>query len=89
VKGKVEETLPGAIPEKISILRLDTDWYESTYHELVHLYPLLTVNGFLIVDDYGYWKGAREAVDKYFEENGVKIFMNRLDNSARGGIKTA
>ncbi len=89
VKGKVEDTIPGTIPERISILRLDTDWYESTYHELVHLYPLLTTNGFLIVDDYGYWKGAREAVDKYFEENSVKIFMNRLDNSARGGIKTA
>lgn len=87
VKGKVEDTLPGTLPEKISVLRLDTDWYESTYHELVHLYPLLSKNGFLIVDDYGYWKGAREAVDQYFRENKVNIFMNRLDNSARAGIK--
>ena len=87
VKGKVEDTIPGVIPEKIAILRLDTDWYESTYHELIHLYPLLSKNGFLIIDDYGYWQGAREAVDKYFAENGIDIFMNRLDNSARGGIK--
>lgn len=87
VKGKVEDTIPGIIPETISILRLDTDWYESTYHELLHLYPLLVKNGFLIIDDYGYWKGAREAVDKYFEENRIKIFMNRLDISARAGIK--
>lgn len=87
VKGKVEDTIPGTKPAEISILRLDTDWYESTYHELLHLYPILSKNGFLIVDDYGYWKGAREAVDKYFEEHSVNIFMNRLDNSARGGIK--
>ncbi len=87
VKGKVEDTIPETIPEKISILRLDTDWYESTYHELVHLYPLLSKNGFLIIDDYGYWQGAREAVEQYFKENNVKIFMNRLDMSARAGIK--
>lgn len=87
VKGKVEDSIPATLPGEIAILRLDTDWFESTYHELVHLYPLLTKNGFLIVDDYGYWKGAREAVDKYFKENNVKIFMNRLDNSARAGIK--
>lgn len=87
VKGKVEDMIPKVIPEKISVLRLDTDWYESTYHELVHLYPLLSQNGFLIIDDYGYWQGAREAVEKYFKENSIKIFMNRLDNSARAGIK--
>ncbi|MBK8981772.1 MAG: class I SAM-dependent methyltransferase [Ignavibacteria bacterium] len=87
VKGKVEDSIPGTLPGEIAILRLDTDWFESTYHELIHLYPLLTKNGFLIVDDYGYWKGAREAVDKYFKDNNVKIFMNRLDNSARAGIK--
>jgi len=87
VKGKVEDTLPGTIPDNISILRLDTDWYESTYHELIHLYPILSKNGFLIVDDYGYWRGAKEAVDKYFKENNINMFMNRLDNSARGGIK--
>ncbi len=87
VKGKVEDTIPGKVPDHIAILRLDTDWYESTFHELLHLFPLLSKGGFLIVDDYGYWKGAREAVDKYFEEHKVNIFMNRLDNSARGGIK--
>ncbi|MDZ4711518.1 MAG: TylF/MycF/NovP-related O-methyltransferase [bacterium] len=87
VKGKVEDSIPGTMPGDIAVLRLDTDWYESTYHELIHLYPLLVKNGFLIIDDYGYWKGAREAVEQYFKENNVKIFMNRLDNSARAGIK--
>jgi hypothetical protein len=87
VKGKVEDTIPGTIPGKIAILRLDTDWYESTYHELKHLYPLLVPNGVLIIDDYGYWKGAREATDTYFKENNIKLLMNRIDTTGRILVK--
>ncbi|MFY9310422.1 MAG: TylF/MycF/NovP-related O-methyltransferase [Bacteroidia bacterium] len=89
VKGKVEDTIPATAPVRISLLRLDTDWYESTYHELLHLYPLLSVNGVLIIDDYGHWKGAREATDDYFKKYGVRILLNRIDYSVRTGIKTA
>ena len=53
VKGKVEDTIPGSMPGGISLLRLDTDWYESTAHELKHLYPALSAGGVLIIDDYG------------------------------------
>ncbi len=88
VKGKVEDTIPGTIPEKISLLHLDTDWYESTYHELVHLFPLLSKNGVLIIDDYGYWQGCREAVDQYFEENNIKMLFNRIDYNGRMFVKT-
>lgn len=87
IKGKVENTIPGTIPYKISILRLDTDWYESTYHELNHLFPLLSENGILIIDDYGCWKGAKKATDKYIKENKIKILLNRIDTSGRMGIK--
>lgn len=87
VEGKVEDTIPGTAPERISILRLDTDWYESTLHELVHLYPLLENRGVLITDDYGYWEGCRKAVNEYFAENGVSMFLNRVDLNARLGIK--
>src|SRR5205814_597332 len=62
VAGPVEETLPAAAPGQIAVLRLDTDWYESTRHELEHLYPDLTPGGVLLVDDYGHWEGARRAV---------------------------
>ncbi|MCI0562872.1 MAG: TylF/MycF family methyltransferase [Nitrososphaera sp.] len=79
VKGKVEETLPATTPQTISILRLDTDWYESTYHEVVHLYPKLSKKGVLILDDYGFWKGAREAADRYFDQNKTDILLNRID----------
>jgi len=87
VKGKVEETLPKTIPDQISLLRLDTDWYESTYHALLHLFPKLSSHGIIIIDDYGHWKGAREAVDQYFKENNIKIFLNRIDYTGRIGIK--
>ena len=87
IKGKVEDTIPHNAPESISILRLDTDWYESTRHELVHLFPRLSVGGVLILDDYGHWLGARKAVDEFISENNICILLNRIDRAARIGVK--
>ncbi|MCA1708392.1 MAG: TylF/MycF family methyltransferase [Actinobacteria bacterium] len=87
VKGKVEETLPGTIPSQISLLRLDTDWYESTYHELQHLFPLLSPGGVLILDDYGHWEGQRKATHRYLDETGAKLLLNRIDYTGRIAIK--
>lgn len=86
VKGKIEETIPKYIPQKIALLRLDTDWYESTLHELRHLFPLLVSGGVLIIDDYGHWQGCRQAVEEYIAENNVKILLNRIDYTGRIGI---
>jgi O-methyltransferase len=88
VKGKVEDTIPETIPEKIALLRLDTDWFSSTYHELVHLFPRISPNGVLIIDDYGHWKGAREAVDEYIASRKLKLILHRLDYTGRIGIKS-
>ena len=71
VVGPVEETLPANAPASIAVLRLDTDWYASTLHELRTLYPLLSPGGVLIVDDYGHWQGSRQAVDEFFSGQGV------------------
>ncbi|MFN5335210.1 MAG: TylF/MycF/NovP-related O-methyltransferase [Bacteroidota bacterium] len=87
IKGKVEETIPGVIPEKISILRLDTDWYESTKHELYHLFPKLVKGGILILDDYGHWSGAKKATDEFINENNICILLNRIDQTGRIAIK--
>ena len=87
VKGPVENTIPGSMPDKISLLRLDTDWYQSTKHELVHLFPKLSDGGVLIIDDYGHWQGCREAVDEYFQEHDIPILLNRIDYTGRIGIK--
>jgi len=86
IKGKVEDTLPKSIPKKISLLRLDMDWYQPTYHSLLHLFPLLSPGGVLLIDDYGHWQGAREAVDRYIKENNLKILLNRIDYTARIAI---
>jgi O-methyltransferase len=87
LKGRVEDTLPMEAPEKIAILRLDTDWYESTRHELETLYPRLVRGGVLIVDDYGHWQGARKAVDEYIGKHNLKLFLSRTDYTGRVAIK--
>jgi O-methyltransferase len=87
VRGRVEDTLPELAPDRISFLRLDTDWYESTRHELTHLYPRLSDGGVLIVDDYGHWEGCKLAVDEYFSTEAKPILLNRIDYTGRIGIK--
>ena len=91
IEGDVKNTLKNKInlPQKISILRLDTDWYESTKIELEELYPLLQKNGFLIIDDYGHFKGARKAVDEYFEKIGIHPYLHVVDYTCRIFIKNS
>jgi hypothetical protein len=87
VPGRVEETLEETVPEKISLLRLDTDLYESTKAELEALYPMLTTGGILLIDDYGHFTGAKKAVDDYFRVPERKIFLSRVDYTGRVGVK--
>ena len=87
VKGPVETTLPGRAPEQLAILRLDTDWYESTLHELVHLYPRLSPGGVLVIDDYGHWDGCRRAVDEYFATHASPVLLQRVDYTGRLAVK--
>ena len=87
VVGPVESTLPAAAPGDIALLRLDTDWYESTRHELEHLYPRLVDGGVLVIDDYGHWEGARRAVDEYFAHQAAPLLLNRLDYTGRIAVK--
>ncbi|HEY1523453.1 MAG TPA: TylF/MycF/NovP-related O-methyltransferase [Solirubrobacteraceae bacterium] len=87
VRGPVEQTVPRTMPERIALLRLDTDWYESTRHELTHLFPRLETGGVLIIDDYGHWQGARRAVDEYFGADHPPLLLNRIDYTGRIAIK--
>jgi hypothetical protein len=86
VRGAVEDTIPTGAPGELALLRLDTDWYESTHHELVHLYPRLCSSGVLIIDDYGHWQGARQAVEEYFADR-PRPFLGRIDYTGRVGVK--
>lgn len=86
VKGLVEDTVPKHAPRQIAILRLDTDWYESTRHELEHLYPRLVSGGVLIIDDYGYWRGSARAVDEFLDKTEERLLLLRA-STARIAVK--
>lgn len=89
VKGPVERTLPATIPGDLALLRLDTDWYESTLHELEHLYPRLKKGGVLIIDDYGHWDGCRRAVDEYFSRPAMTpVLLQRIDYTGRIAVRS-
>lgn len=91
IKGDVLETLNEEInlPDKIALLRLDTDWYESTKHEMNILYPRLQKDGVLLIDDYGHWQGSRKAIDEYISDHHLKnkCLMWKTDFTGRGLIK--
>jgi O-methyltransferase len=87
VCGPVEQTIPRDAPDEIALLRLDTDWYESTRHELTHLFPRLRSGGVLVIDDYGHWRGARRAVDEYFSTEHPPLLLNRIDYTGRLAVK--
>jgi O-methyltransferase len=86
-KGAVEDTLRNEanLPDRIALLRLDTDWYASTKVELEVLYPRLSIGGVLLIDDYGHWEGARKAVDEYFSN--TPGFLVAVDYTCRLMVK--
>ena len=86
VKGLVEATIPSQAPDAIALLRLDTDWYESTLHEFEHLFPRVPEGGVLLVDDYGHWMGAKQATDEYLAKSGLALFLQRVDYTARMAV---
>ena len=87
VKGDVCETLNHQFPRNPALLRLDTDWYASTKKELEILYPRLRKGGLLIIDDYGHFSGARQAVDEYFAGSSYMPFFQRSDYTGRCALK--
>lgn len=88
VKGRCEATLPDLAPDKVSVLIIDVDWFESTYSSLTHLWPRLAVGGILICDDYGHHSGARDAIDQYFTEIGEAPFFTHIDYSCISAVKS-
>ncbi len=87
VPGPVEQTLRRIAPEKIALLRLDTDYYESTRVELSELYPRLAAGGVLVVDDYGCFRGARRATDEFIAQQQPNLLLLRVNFSVRSGVK--
>jgi O-methyltransferase len=89
IKGDVIETLQTSVPDKIAVLRLDTDWYESTRAEMEVLFPRLAKGGVILIDDYGAWKGCKKAVDEYLSAHKIPLMLHRTDYTGRSAIKTS
>ena len=84
IKGDVMETLTKSIPNEISILRLDTDWYASSKFELEQLYKNVVDGGVIILDDYFHWDGQRRATDEFLNEKKIKIKIYKNKNGKTG-----
>lgn len=82
IKGWFKDTLPQAPVEKLSLLRLDGDMYESTMDSLVHLYPKVSEGGFCIIDDYAL-AGCKAAVDDYRAAHGIESDLKVIDWTGR------
>jgi hypothetical protein len=91
IPGDVTKTLADGrnLPDAISVLRLDTDFYDSTKAELETLYPRLSVGGSLLIDDFGHWDGARRAVEEYFERlpAAARPLLHYTDYTGRMAVK--
>jgi hypothetical protein len=87
VQGLVEDTIPEQAPERIALCRLDTDWYESTAHEMEHLYPRVVPGGMVLIDDYGHFQGAKKAVDEYLAVHDPNVLLHRIDFTGRLLVK--
>lgn len=87
IHGLVENTLKDIDINSLSYVRLDTDYYQSTLVEMEALYPQLNLGGVLIIDDYGHYDGARNAVEDYFKQAGNRPLLQRIDYTGRCGIK--
>ena len=80
IQGKVEETLPKTdLPPKFALVRLDTDWYDSTRIELEYLWDRLVPGGLLYIDDFCSWGGSRTATEEFFKKRlhlDTQLFSN-------------
>ena len=87
VIGDVVETVRKRAPSTIALLRLDTHWYRSTRAELEHLYDKVSSGGVVIIDDDGFWTGARKAVDDFLADRGEAVLLTKIDSTVRMWIK--
>ena len=89
VKGWFQDTLPIYKKKigKISILRLDGDWYESTKVALDNLYDCVVSGGYVVIDDYYFWDGCKKAVDDFILERKLQVTIRRQDASGAYFIK--
>jgi hypothetical protein len=89
VVGPVEDTIPRTLPRSIALLRIESDSYQATWHELEHLLPRMSAGAVLMVDDHPQDHGARQALDEFIQATHTPILLHRIDDAARIGVLTA
>lgn len=80
-KGWFEQTFQDQLPCKVAFLHCDTDWYKSVLLVLRTFYPLVSEGGVIVLDDFGYWEGCREAFYNFCKEYNEKPLLERIGNS--------
>jgi hypothetical protein len=88
VKGLFQDTLPVTPIKQIAVLHIDGDWYQSVKTCLDLLYDKVSENGIIQLDDFGFWQGARKAVEEFFEERRILPRLSKVDFSGRQFIKS-
>jgi O-methyltransferase len=79
LKGWFRDSLPSAPIERLALLRVDGDLYESTWDALQSMYPRVSSGGFILVDDYGDFPPCRQAVDDFRARNGISDPITSVD----------
>jgi O-methyltransferase len=87
LQGWFKDTLPRVPSDRLALLRLDGDMYESTTQALTHLYPKLSSGGFCIIDDFGAIEACAAAVHDYRREHGIEAPLEEVDWTARAWRK--
>lgn len=83
VEGWFEQTFPHVDIPRIALLHLDADWYASTRLCLETFYPCVMRGGFIVIDDYGHWRGCRQATDEFLSRQGIDSALHEVDYTGR------
>lgn len=83
IQGWFEDTFPlhADSIDKIAVLHVDCDWYESVKLSLETFYDKVVSGGMVIIDDYGHWDGAKKAVDEFLQSRNLDVDLIRVDNT--------
>lgn len=83
VKGWFHDTFPSVDIQDIALLHIDADWYESVKLCFERFYDSVRPGGFIVIDDYGHWEGARRATNEFLETRGINARLTKVDYTGR------
>lgn len=79
IPGWIEQTLHTVSLDRIALLSIDVDWYEPIKLCLEKFYDSVHENGFIYIDDYGHWPGAKLATEEFFAARHLSVPKKMID----------